>query len=164
MQPPTVTKIDDAQMTVYPKLKKTWLQIGCQGQEVVELQKLLANWGGYLHRCDGVFDAALEEAVKAFQRRVFLEATGQVNGLTWQALYTGAPVNMPILRRGDTGKTVVALQQALLTNGCYTAEIDGEFGLLTDAAVRIFQKRQGLVVDGVVGCCTWHALSKTPVR
>ncbi len=36
--------------------------------------------------------------------------------------------------------------------------VDGEFGAKTEAAVRDFQERFGLVVDGIVGQDTWHAL------
>ena len=35
---------------------------------------------------------------------------------------------------------------------------DGIFGPITEEAVRDFQKRKGLSVDGVVGSKTWAAL------
>ena len=38
---------------------------------------------------------------------------------------------------------------------------DGIFWTLTDEAVRAFQKRNGLVVDGIVGQQTWQALGIT---
>lgn len=41
---------------------------------------------------------------------------------------------------------------------CGAAGADGEFGKMTDTAVRAFQKAHGLGVDGIVGQKTWTAL------
>lgn len=58
-----------------------------------------------------------------------------------------------------TGSSVEALQQALNQKlGPGTVDVDGSFGLQTDAVVRTFQKSAGLVVDGIVGPATWSAL------
>lgn len=63
----------------------------------------------------------------------------------------------PLLRRGSTGGSVRTLQAALNKAGAKLV-VDGSFGMKTDAAVRAFQKRKRLVVDGVVGPKTWKAL------
>lgn len=57
------------------------------------------------------------------------------------------------------GQDVLALQEQLLLLG-YTqvGNPDGVFGGMTDAAVKQFQVDQELVVDGIVGQQTWHAL------
>src|SRR4051812_17138677 len=56
------------------------------------------------------------------------------------------------LRLGSQGPDVVRIQSAL-------AQIpDGVFGQRTDAAVRIFQARNGLASDGIVGPRTWGVL------
>jgi len=57
-----------------------------------------------------------------------------------------------MLRKGDRGPAVAAVQRAL------GIPADGVFGRQTRAAVRAFQARRGLEVDGVVGPMTRAAL------
>ena len=57
-----------------------------------------------------------------------------------------------------TGQSVKDLQTALNRHGAKLT-VDGIFGPLTEAAVKIFQEVRGLVVDGVVGPVTWGKLS-----
>ena len=60
------------------------------------------------------------------------------------------------LRRGDNGDDVKALQDVLIKKG-YNLGIkgaDGVYGTATVAAVRDFQKKNGLIVDGEVGAAT----------
>ncbi|WP_299724779.1 peptidoglycan-binding protein [uncultured Tateyamaria sp.] len=51
-----------------------------------------------------------------------------------------------------------SIQRRLTTLGYTPGPIDGVWGAKTDAAVRAFQRRAGLVVDGVVGSQTYRAL------
>ncbi len=55
------------------------------------------------------------------------------------------------------GADVEAVQRALVVAGIQV-EVDGVFGKETDAAVRRFQEKQGLKVDGIVGSVTRAAL------
>ena len=68
------------------------------------------------------------------------------------------PVSDMVLSLGSTGEAVVSLQQALEILGYPTGGIDGDFGPVTETAVKAFQKDNGLYVDGVVGPYTWAAL------
>jgi len=68
---------------------------------------------------------------------------------------------VPILRIGATGDDVKALQANLNRHGA-KLKVDGVFGQLTDRAVRDFQSRRGLVVDGSVGALTQAELRKEP--
>lgn len=61
-------------------------------------------------------------------------------------------------RKGDTGQMVTQIQTRLKNWGYYTGEVDGIFGSQTESAVRYFQKRNGLTVDGIVGRQTLAAL------
>ena len=62
------------------------------------------------------------------------------------------------LRRGSKGEDVSVLQTALNQYG-YGLAVDGSFGPATQAAVRDYQSKNGLTVDGVVGTQTWGHLS-----
>jgi hypothetical protein len=63
-----------------------------------------------------------------------------------------------VLRRGSTGPKVESLQRALNGRGA-SLSVDGDFGPATEAAVRAFQQRNGLAVDGVAGPQTLRALN-----
>ena len=141
---------------------KPQLQLGSQGKTVLELEQLLTKLGVYRQPAKGIFNKSVQFAVKLFQFRVFLPPDGIVGPLTWQALDTEAPVNMPILRFGCSGETVATVQEVLSISKHYGAKIDGEFSTLTEKAVRAFQKSFGIEGDGIVDRETWTALSKIP--
>ena len=63
-----------------------------------------------------------------------------------------------VLKQGSTGSTVKTMQQKLKNWGYYTGAVDGIFGSNTLAAVKYFQRKNGLVVDGIVGAKTFAAL------
>src|SRR5262245_33854958 len=62
-----------------------------------------------------------------------------------------------ILRRGNKGEAVKRLQRALIASG-QDLQPDGDFGRLTETAVKNFQRQHGLAADGVVGPRTLAAL------
>ncbi|MEU8928843.1 peptidoglycan-binding protein [Streptomyces sp. NPDC048409] len=59
---------------------------------------------------------------------------------------------------GDTGADVAEAQCLLRRAGISPGGIDGMFGPLTLRAVKTFQDRAGLVVDGMLGPRSWKAL------
>ncbi|MBW4583341.1 MAG: peptidoglycan-binding protein [Tildeniella nuda ZEHNDER 1965/U140] len=147
-------------VTSYPSPPQPLLQIGSTDVQVVAIQKLLTHWNLYDGAVDGIFSVQLEHALKAFQRQVFLPETGVVDTLTWRSLYAGSPIDMPILQQGSQGKAVFLLQQALQADGYTAVALTGTFDHQTETAVQAFQRRKGLVADGIVAACTWLALSK----
>lgn len=62
----------------------------------------------------------------------------------------------PTLRRGDRGELVETVQTQVL------APVDGRFGPVTEARVRQFQRREGIVPDGIVGPVTWERILNQP--
>ena len=73
------------------------------------------------------------------------------------------PVTHRTLRRGAQGEDVRSMQLALVAFGYNPGEADGVFGKRTEAAVRAFQKAQGLTADGICGPKTWAALTEPVV-
>lgn len=66
----------------------------------------------------------------------------------------------PILKKGSRNSYVTILQKKLVEKGYDPKGIDGIFGPGCLAAVKQFQKDNGLVVDGCVGPKTWATLYK----
>ena len=65
--------------------------------------------------------------------------------------------NIPFAKRGSKGPLAAAVQAALCE--CwYNLDIDGEFGPLTENALRDFQRRNDLEIDGVAGPETYAKL------
>lgn len=67
----------------------------------------------------------------------------------------GVSTFLKTIRQGDRNQYVKICQKYL---GFDAKDIDGIFGSQTDKAVRDFQGKNGLVVDGVVGVQTWTKL------
>ena len=66
--------------------------------------------------------------------------------------------NALVLKQGNSGSTVKLMQQKLKNWGYYTGAVDGIFGAKTKAAVIYFQKKNGLVADGIAGPKTLAAM------
>jgi len=65
---------------------------------------------------------------------------------------------MNALRHGDRGQEVRTLQQRLNLHGA-GLDPDGDFGDATESAVRNYQRKVGLVIDGIAGTKTALALA-----
>ncbi|MCP8970783.1 spore cortex-lytic enzyme [Ectobacillus ponti] len=63
------------------------------------------------------------------------------------------------IRKGATGDDVIELQARLQYIGFYSGKIDGAFGWSTYWALRNFQSKFGLPVDGVAGATTKQKLT-----
>jgi peptidoglycan hydrolase-like protein with peptidoglycan-binding domain len=75
------------------------------------------------------------------------ESCGPQSGLCW-----------PVVKRGASGPRVVALQYLLRAKGIKLAP-DGRFGFSTESALRKFQAKNRLQVDGKIGWQSWEALT-----
>jgi len=145
---------------------------GQSGGCVATLQALLNGKGQHL-TVDSDFGPLTLAAVRAFQQAAGLVVDGIVGPNTKAALYSniggggssGAPVPINLnssscpanIVRGQHSGCVTELQSLLNHHGAELA-VDGDFGPLTEAAVRDFQVEKGLSVDGIVGPQTKGAL------
>lgn len=86
-----------------------------------------------------------------------------VLSLAGLAVYNYALAQDPVLHWGSRGAKVNEVQQRLRDWGYYNGPITGIYGAQTAEAVKAFQRRNGLKVDGVVGPTTRAAMGlKTP--
>jgi len=144
------------------------LREGMEGEDVAAVQARLQQLGYYAGKLDGKYGSGTIEAVKAFQARNKLTVDGVCGPNTIMVLYSGSaidngssitpppdpiPTGKPtrVLRPGDEGDEVKSVQQRLSTLGYYAGSIDGVYGTGTTEAVRFFQARNSLTVDGRVG-------------
>ena len=70
----------------------------------------------------------------------------------------GEVISMKTVKKGSKGEEVKQLQTMLKALGYDCGLADGNFGAKTDAAVRAFQEKEGLLIDGIVGKQTWTLL------
>lgn len=63
-----------------------------------------------------------------------------------------------VISKGSKGETVKTIQKKLKRWGYYSGSIDGIYGSQTVAAVKYFQRKNGLTADGIVGAKTLAAL------
>lgn len=132
-------------------LKGGWstLDPGSQGARVRAIQYLLNQRGNSLV-IDGDYGTKSVNAMKSFQSGAGLVADGQVGPKTWPKLvYT--------LKQGAKGNHVRALQSAMNMRSA-GLQVDGDFGSVTNTAVRNFQTLNRLVSDGEAGPITWRAI------
>jgi peptidoglycan hydrolase-like protein with peptidoglycan-binding domain len=166
------------------------LERGSRGKGVVKLKRDLKRWynehvpgawEAFKIAPGPGFGAALETAVMDFQVRNALDPDGQVGDQTRAALARGSapvpkrppgpkPPPAEILKQGAKGPAVTQLKRDLkrwydsVAPGAWALFVctaGPSFGPALDRAVRDFQRRNGLLVDGEVGPKTLEAMQST---
>ena len=155
----------------------TYLKPGSSGEEVLRLQKVLAQLGYLSATPNGTYGPATTAAVQAFQKAKGLDPLGVVGPGTRAALNAlGTPANIPAASTSSTGarfvfthfmgvgdddaEQVIELQKRLATLGYYAGTLTGYFGSETEVAVKRFQKAKGIPETGYVASITRAALNK----
>lgn len=142
------------------------LRLGSNSEAVETLESRLTELGFDPGPVDTSFDGATRAAVLRFQRTAGILVDGIVGPQTWGSLDAGVVAPGPgpgpeagtLLRRGDSGPAVVAMQQELAALGYWMPAVDGIFGPETRHAVIALQKAAGLARDGIYGPNTAAAL------
>ena len=166
--------------------KPTVWQKGSNDDEVVKIQKRLAELGYYNGAIDGDFGDATDAAFRAFQKAAGLTVDG-IAGSDREVLYsdnapaakaeekveeTTAPVEeateteettepvtpVVVAQNGDFSDQVAKVQTQLAALGYFNLEPTGLFGDYTEEAVKNFQLANGLEVTGIVDAQTFEAL------
>ena len=129
-------------------------------QKLIEKGYRLPKYG-----VDGSFGSETEEAVKQLQRDVHIEVDGIIGKQTWQALNSVFVKPTPTypgyyIMKGQVSEDVRKVQARLIELGysCGNCGADSIFGNGTLEAVKAFQRKNGLAVDGIVGPKTWEKL------
>lgn len=125
-------------------------QVGVQSLATVTAMQYLLRARGHKVAVDGVYGVQTERALKAFQKKNGVLASGKTNNATWEALII--PVKL-----GSSGDAVRAVQR-LLRRADYDVPINGKFGPATRSATLKYQRVNGLTRDGAVGRVTWNSL------
>ncbi|MBR5230688.1 MAG: peptidoglycan-binding protein [Clostridia bacterium] len=152
-----------------PPIPGITMRLNDKGYQVTELQEALIKLGYLKGKATGAYDQATFKAVKAFQKAMKLTADGIAGAKTQQKLAgslttptptikivtpTPAPItedNVIIIHNGTRGLAVTRLQERLVELGYYDIKPDGIYNSNDIAAVKAFQKKNGLKADGTAG-------------
>ncbi len=103
---------------------------------------------------------SLEVRVADLEKKL-QEKDEEIDRLSGELGQAGEPSRKTPASKVDVSQaTKKDIQAALKNAGFYNGAVDGKFGQLTTAAVKDFQKANGLKEDGVVGQQTWAKLSE----
>lgn len=161
--------------TATPKPTSSALRVGSSGAKVKSMQQRLKALGYYTGSVDGEFGEGTRKALVAFQKANGLTADGVAGTATLKKLHSSSAksavsvssnaTSRPAMRtyvastlssyrylqQGSRGSDVKKLQQRLKDLGYFSGSVSGDFGADTEVALRAFQERNGLWVDGVAG-------------
>jgi len=147
------------------------LSNGSKGNNVLLLQQRLIELGYLSGGADGKYGAKTEAAVRLFQETMGLTATGTADYLTLKYVYANVktysemvqsgqvtydPTPKPstqqgytLLQKGSEGAEVTKLQTRLIQLGYMADTADGDYGGVTERAVKLFQAALGWEQTGV---------------
>ena len=167
-------------LKVLPPIPGYPMQQGDVGDAVTELHSALKQLGFYAGELSDSYSNKTTSAVKLFQKAHSIRQTGKMDSFTTLALNTAmgsglaepetgpavtpAPTpltedNVIVLRPGTSGVLVTAMQQRLVALKYYSIAPDGVFGAKDSEALKAFQIRNQLRVNGIADLATQLVLN-----
>ena len=94
------------------------------------------------------------------KKKIFIFIVAIIGFVVTITLYNNYEINTQetLSRYGSTGSEVKQIQTKLKSWGYYNGSIDGIYGTQTVNAVKYFQRKNGLTVDGIAGKATLAAM------
>ena len=139
-------------------------RLGDENQVIKDCQTALKKLGYVTFKPDGVMGKATVSAIKAFQQANGLTRDGALGPVTRDLILSGDAQEM-VMQLGDYGTDVKNMQTRLAKlNYLAGANATGYFGEITEDAVKAFQKRAGLSVDGKVGGVTLTMMNSSSAK
>jgi peptidoglycan hydrolase-like protein with peptidoglycan-binding domain len=168
---PTPSGSPSPSQPVTPAVAHVVLAPGAHGTKVRELQQRLSQLAWLPETTTGVYDAATAAAVKGFQAKRGLDATGRLDRSTWHrlvamtkqpshdAMFNVLHPGKTLYGPGDRGSSVRDLQARLKQIAWYFGDVTGTYDAATVTAVKGFQGKRVIPVTGEVDQRTLDRLS-----
>lgn len=153
------------------------LKLGDKGDDVLYIKKKLFSLGYYNANITKIASRTYGKdtvyAVNSYQQKNNLEVTGEINEVIWDLIdkeqkptQEGGNVNYTrILKRGMSGEDVFYIKKKLFERGYFSSKIkkisNKTYGSDTVTAVKNYQSKNGLTVDGIIGEVTWNSIIKS---
>ena len=152
--------------------------VDMSSEQVLQLEKRLAQLGYLTESGDGVYDANTRMAIESFQQANGLEMTGAADAATMERMnsadalsrqdylrrFSSAYAQMTPLEKGSASSDVQQLQRRLKEYGYFAGSVDGVFGDATQMAVETFQMVNGLEVTGIAdGATLMRLMADAPI-
>lgn len=143
-----------------------YLRVGLEHSKVAELQARLMELG-FMDNDEPThyFGNITESAVTAFQRQNDLNKDGIVGPATWEAIMS-PDAKFYAISNGDTGEDIKRVQNRLYELGYLASKdmVTGQFGDMTETAVKKLQELNGLSMDGKVGQQTINLIYSDSIK
>jgi len=133
----------------------TEYSVGETSEEILEYQQILYTLGFMINQPSTQFTEEAQTALKTYQAMKGLETTGKFDRSTIISLVAE---NIKF-EKGDSSQLLQTYQTILVNQGYLAAaEANGNFGDTTEAAVKAFQKANGITETGKIDSNTLKAL------
>ncbi len=137
------------------------MKLGDSGEKVLELNTRLRQLNYTTTRASDQYTESTVNAVLAVQAAYGLPQTGEADEATLDIIYGSC---YRVMKLGDSGADVKALQEKLMELGYYTGNASGNYLEGTIEAVKVFQGENSLPITGIADVVTQEKLFSFSIR